>query len=347
MTIRQRQEMATLTPKAESTRLGLPQSEAVLHEPVLVRVSTSGFVFRAFLCAMLCASSSARGEPTVGQQFRDIMAEIDAKCRKEKLGPYLDPKEPPRSAKRTDGSCEILKIKPADPLATEEGRFAYSIKLPPPHDKPKVEYKKGMSAETYFKELCEKEAGDFVFRTVDGIEGITLVRPSAQSYASLRTEMPTNNYFANYEGIAGSFISSINGKYLYFDAVEFVSDNSLKTQLAHYYLNKDLPQNKSPYRKERKTIKNTSAKYGYTYRATKREQALENGISGGELIILDIQTKEILAFRRTFYREEFAEIRSPEHMRVSICKSVPIEKRGATFITEVLRPINFAEGNKE
>ncbi len=136
--------------------------------------------FGVLLCAMLCVPLSACGEPTVGQQFRDIMAEIDAKCRKEKLGPYLDPNEPPRSAKRTNGSCEILKIKPADPLATEEGRFAYSIKLPPPHDKPKVEYKKGMSAETYFKELCEKEEGDFVVRTVEGVEGIKKVRPSPQ-----------------------------------------------------------------------------------------------------------------------------------------------------------------------
>lgn len=103
-------------------------------------------LFPVLMCSILCVTGSVRGEPTVGQQFRAIMAEIDAKCRKEKLGPYLDPNEPPRSAKRTNGSCDILNVKPVDPLATEEGRFAYSIKLPPPHDKPKVEYKKGMSA---------------------------------------------------------------------------------------------------------------------------------------------------------------------------------------------------------
>ena len=106
MTIRQRQEISTVTPEPEATRLRLTQPDAVLHEPVLARVSKSTFIFHAFLCAMLCVSLSARGEPTVGQQFRDIMAEIDAKCRKEKLGPYLDPNEPPRSAKRTNGSCD-------------------------------------------------------------------------------------------------------------------------------------------------------------------------------------------------------------------------------------------------
>ena len=101
MTIRQRQEISTVIPESESTRLGLVQPDAVLHESVLVPMLKSAFVFHALLCAMLCVSLSARGEPTVGQQFRNIMAEIDAKCRKEKLGPYLDPNEPPRSAKRT------------------------------------------------------------------------------------------------------------------------------------------------------------------------------------------------------------------------------------------------------
>ena len=122
------------------------------------------FAILVLLCSLFCASWSAWGESTVGQQFRDIMTEIDAKCRKERLGPYLEQSEAPGSRKRTDGSCDILKIKPADPLATEEGRFAYSIKLPSPHDKPKVEYKNGMSAETYFRELCEKAEGDCVFK---------------------------------------------------------------------------------------------------------------------------------------------------------------------------------------
>ena len=160
------QMIEDVTMKSSATESTLPTSF----------LSNRAWVFGTFLCVLLLLSLSGCSEPTVGQQFRDIMAEIDAKCRKEGIGPYLSPDEPPRSRKRTDSSCDILKIKPADPLATEEGRFAYSIQLPPPHDKPKVEYKKGMSAEAYFKELCEKEAGEWVFKTVEGVEGVFQAR---------------------------------------------------------------------------------------------------------------------------------------------------------------------------
>ena len=136
----------------------------------------NGKMVRIVLCAMLIAPLSACGS-TVGEQFRDIMAQIDKQCRKDKMGPYLDPKDPEYVNKRAITDCDILKIKPVDPLATEEGRFAYAIKLPPPHDKPKVKYRPGMSAESYFKELCEKEEGDYVFRTVAGVEGIKIMRP--------------------------------------------------------------------------------------------------------------------------------------------------------------------------
>ena len=34
--------------------------------------------------------------------------------------------------KPNDTACDILKLTPADPLATEEGRFAHSIKIPNP-----------------------------------------------------------------------------------------------------------------------------------------------------------------------------------------------------------------------
>ena len=356
MTIRQRQEMATLTPKAESTRLGLPQSEAVLHEPVLVRVSTSGFVFRAFLCAMLCASSSARGEPTVGQQFRDIMAEIDAKCRKEKLGPYLDPNEPPRSAKRTNGSCEILKIKPADPLATEEGRFAYSIKLPPPHDKPKVEYKKGMSAESYFKELCEKEAGEWIFKTVEGVEGVFQGRSNIRQPMSGDSSLIFQMYEANEitsRDMEDYLVQPYKGRFNYMERP--VESGKTGKSYVRFYRGGEVPghykigtqKNKRPIyvpyivnKEETDTLKSA---YGFTWRQIVDEVAMENGIKGGETIILDRTTNEVLAFRRFFYRtwprsdSKYTRLTNGDGCRPGFTGLV------REFIQKVLIPVNPAE----
>ena len=43
-----------------------------------------------------------------------------------------------------------------------------------------------------------------------------------------------------------------------------------------------------------------TARYGYTWRGIRREKDREHGIAGGELIIYDLQTKEVLAARRQF-----------------------------------------------
>jgi hypothetical protein len=43
-----------------------------------------------------------------------------------------------------------------------------------------------------------------------------------------------------------------------------------------------------------------SARYGYTWRGIKRTKDRENGIAGGEALIYDVQTKEVIAVRRQF-----------------------------------------------
>src|SRR6476661_314938 len=63
-----------------------------------------------------CASSFAQ---TPGERFRKSLKEIEANCAKRKLA-------------KNEVCGEVAKLKPADPLATEEGRFAHSIKIPNP-----------------------------------------------------------------------------------------------------------------------------------------------------------------------------------------------------------------------
>ena len=302
-------------------------------------LSATAWVFGTFLCVMLFLNLSGCSEPTVGQQFRDIMAEIDAKCRKEGIGPYLSPDEPPRSRKRTDSSCDILKIKPADPLATEEGRFAYSINLPPPHDKPIVEYRKGMSAERYFKALCEKEAGEFVFRTVEGVDGIKIMRPFPPQSLPFYAEMTASFQLALFDTTPSSLVEGANGVYSYVDAIEIVYGSQHQTQMVHYYFDPKLPARVSPYGVAQYPITKSQARYGYTFRsAALPDAARENGIVGGELIILDIVTEEVLAYRRIFTRMHFVDRQSAETVAGTICMNIAYQKGGEKFLAEVLKP---------
>ena len=303
-------------------------------------LSNRAWVFGTLLCVILFLQLSGCSEPTVGQQFRDIMAEIDAKCRKEGIGPYLSPDEPPRSRKRTDSSCDILKIKPADPLATEEGRFAYSIQLPPPHDKPKVEYKKGMTAEAYFKELCEKEAGDFVFRKAEGVDGIKIMRPFPPRSLPFYAEMTASFQLALFDSTPSSLVESANGVYSYVDAVEIVNGSQNQTKIVHYYFDPKLPTRVSPYGVAQYPIAQSQARYGYTFRsAALPSAARENGIVGGELIILDIVTEEVLAYRRIFTLMRFVDRQSAETVAGTICMNAAYQKGGEKFLAEVLNPV--------
>jgi hypothetical protein len=335
---------------------GLPRPDPyyLIRAESCVTKSERGFC--VLLCAMLCAPMTACGEPTVGQQFRDIMAEIDAKCRKEKLGPYLDPNEPPRSAKRTDGSCEILKIKPADPLATEEGRFAYSIKLPPPHDKPKVEYKKGMSAESYFKELCEKEAGEWIFKTVEGVEGVFQGRrsiPPSQSGDSAFIYQMYETDEIRTRNMEDRLVQPYHGRYNYMERPRN-SDETGKSY-ARFFRGPEVPghykigtqKNKRPiyvpYIVNKEQSDTLKSRYGFTWRQIINKDQLENGITGGETIIYDRTSNEVLAFRRFFGRVWPRS--DSKNTRLTNGEGCEPGFSGAPFqfIQKVLVPINPAE----
>ena len=110
-----------------------------------------------------CAAGTFTKDETPGQRFDREMKVFAGNCAKVKLKP-------------NDRSCDRLKLKPADPLATEEGRFAHSIKIPNPVLADSG-YKPGMTPEQYFDHLCKTEAGEFIYKTVENVEGISMMRP--------------------------------------------------------------------------------------------------------------------------------------------------------------------------
>ena len=70
----------------------------------------------------------------------------------------------------------MLKVQVEDWLATPEGRYAHSIQIPNPVPADSG-YRDGMSSVEYLEHLCKSEAGEFIFKTVDDVEGIRLLRP--------------------------------------------------------------------------------------------------------------------------------------------------------------------------
>lgn len=312
-------------------------------------------IARIALCATLIVPLSALGS-TVGEQFRDIMAQIDKQCRKDKMGPYLDPKDPDYSHKRPITDCDILKIKPADPLATEEGRFAYAIKLPPPHDKPKVNYRSGMTAESYFKELCEKEAGEWIFKTVEGVEGVFQGRrnisPSQAGDSLLGFQMREASEIIS-RSMEDDLVQPYHGRFHYLERP--LEGNESGKPYVRFYRGAEVPGHykvgtqkgghpvRVPYIVNREQADTLKSRYGFTWRQVANKDMMENGIVGGETIIFDRTTNDVLAFRRFFYRywprgdSRYTRLANHDFCRPRFADA-PFQ-----FIQKVIIPINPAE----
>lgn len=310
----------------------------------LVRVTAIGLV--GLLAIMGCAAIAASTAETPGERFRGIMDEMARLCVEKKLKP-------------TDSRCSLPKLKPADPLATPEGRFAHSIKIPNPLPEDSG-YRPGMTPQEYFEHLCKTEAGEFIYKTVENVEGIYEMR--------LRTDSPNgaNHLYAiedPYGGPSGSHEPEIwfvgPTLYRFFESPDLARrEPEWKRKFTHasYF---SLPSAGSTIvryfgydRKELRTMQKEydtvqKSRYGYTWRGITRLHDREFGIAGSELIVLDLQTKEVLAVHRGYAKFEI-----DERMGVSgfqwqkRCPIPPNMGGGARlpFILKALKPADKSQG---
>ncbi|MDH4305459.1 MAG: hypothetical protein OEV53_15490 [Nitrospira sp.] len=266
-----------------------------------------------------CAASFFK-EETVAERFEKAMKKLAVRCAKE----------PPKPG---DTTCDPLKLKPPEPLATEEGRFAHSIKIPNPVPGDSG-YQPGMSTKEYFTHLCKNEAGEFIYKTVENVEGIMQMRPRvmATDYELMHLYALEDPYNA-YQSLSEE--SYVNPPYS--DAVKTKDVKKrayrvYRPDQNYKFLEKPIPtllQNPDDGAKYfRYTRPNThklefesgqyiypgdqepaligqqvrelKSRYGFTWRGITRPHDRELGIAGGEVIILDLQTKEVLAVRRGY-----------------------------------------------
>jgi hypothetical protein len=273
-------------------------------------------------------------EETVAERFDTAMKKLGERCAKN----------PPKPG-NTD--CDPLKLKPVDPLATEEGRFAHSIKIPNPVPEDSG-YKAVMTPQEYFDHLCKTEAGEFIYKTVENVDGIMQMRPRTEA-----TDYMLQHLYALEDPFGETYgeefnmgpdalkVGTIQGGFVnppYSDAVKtdaakrgyklYKPDQNYKflekpipprlqnpadgaKYLRYTRPNTDkmivengqyiYPRDQQPKMIEER-VKKLKSRYAFTWRGIKRPHDRELGIAGGEFIILDVQTQEVLAVRRGYLR---------------------------------------------
>jgi hypothetical protein len=253
-----------------------------------------------------CAASAFTKDETPGQRFERAMKVLAENCARN----------PPKPG---DATCDRLKLKPADPLATEEGRFAHSIKIPNPVPADSG-YKPGMTPEQYFEHLCKTEAGEFIYKTVENVEGLYLMRartrPTDYELENLYAlEDPYGAVQAGASKPQDYLIQLPFGPYAF---LEMPSSSESKTRSADGYTRyfrgspenskrefvymKDSHSERVPYIVETESITSLKSRFGYTWRGIQRSHDRELGVAGSEWMVLDLETKEVLGVQRWFIR---------------------------------------------
>lgn len=236
-------------------------------------------------------------------------------------------------------SGQALPI-PEQWLDTSEARIAHDLRLPPsvqqqpqPFDFDKAWWRSWLPktpkvAVQYFNHLCSTEAGQWIGKTMPHVEGLYFARPQSDPVAPnakdddpltlpYALEMPWIQRAIRLRGQSladhGSYF--VSPPFLNYRFVEQPRRNvKWQADIREPYIRlfgltrvPALDQNGklTTHLKEATPmqvigIPAITARYGYTWRGILRERDREHGISGGELLIYDLQTKEVLAVRRQF-----------------------------------------------
>jgi len=292
---------------------------------------------------------------TPGERFQKVMKEMADLCQSKKLI-------------ATDSRCILPKMQPADPLATEEGRFAHSIKIPNPVPADSG-YKPGMTPEQYFEHLCKTEAGEFIYKTVENVEGLYMMRPrkEASDYELEHLYALEDPYgHTNGEATMGEYDYVSPNRYSYLERPirlprsiqsanrSNASEASLQKPKGYERFSGYDARHLESMHKE--SVERFTSRYGFTWRGISRPHDRELGIAGGELIVLDLNTNEVLGVRRGYLRTgSFRNtLTNVSWLTGQTCPTYGY-RNGRNkdfdfsywFIGKVLKPINYDQSFKE
>ncbi len=304
----------------------------------------------------VCSAGLFQKDDTVGERFRKAIEKIKQSCESRKLAPG-------------EVCGEVAKLKPADPLATEEGRFAHSIKIPNPVPEDSG-YKPGMTSQEYFDHLCKTEAGEFIYKTVENVEGIYMMRPRKEAtdwdlehlYALEDPYGHTNGETNDFE-----FLFVEPNRYQFVEmplmvgrkpswGKEFLDPSYAQLpDVTAKYMRYTGHDSKSPKTMVKDYASALNSRYGFTWRGISRPHDRELGIAGGELIVLNLETRDVLAIRRGYARS--GKVRNSTGVWWLTAQACPAYGyRGGRnkdfdfsfwFVGKVLRPKNYEQSFKE
>ena len=281
---------------------------------------------------------------TPGERFRKAIKEIDAACTSRKLDP-------------NEVCGGVAKLKPADPLATEEGRLAHSIKIPNPVPIDSG-YKPGMTPEQYFDRLCKTEAGEFIYKTVENVEGLYMMRPRERVFDDHLQHlyaMEDPYGYTDWEARDPQTVF-VDPPWRTFSFLEtpVLKLNSSEAVGAPYKRYSGYVQDKSPMREEQ--LHTLKSQFGYTWRGISRLHDRDLGIAGGELLVVNLKTKEVLGVRRGYIRTGSVRnsLTGVWWLTGQVCPKFEVRKNRPKdgdfsywFISKVLKPTNANSNGQE
>ena len=289
-----------------------------------------------------CAAGALSRDETPGQRFERAMKQLAEYCAHY----------PPKPG---DATCDRLKLKPADPLATEEGRFAHSIKIPNPVPEDSG-YKPGMTPEQYFDHLCKTEAGEFINKTVENVEGLLQLRlrenPTDYELEHLYAmEDPYGHSVGVRDHPEEYFVQPAIGKYQFLETpVPMMMKIKEGMRFRRFYRDEKAHPGRTyqtavdgqfvrvPYIVAEDVVPASRARYGYTWRGIVRPHDRELGVAGGELIVIDLQGNQVLAVRRGYVRTgSMKNMTGVWWLTAQKCSKESL-KTDAQFINQVLQP---------
>jgi len=198
-------------------------------------------------------------------------------------------------------------------IATPEGRFAHELKIPNPVPSDPG-YREGMSPTDYYLHLCATEAGEFKFKTAASVGAIYFARPPDQPTDDdlkdrwkLEHPIIESKFQLVRASPAERAKSFVNPPFMNFQVYEEPNQEAGATLP---YLRMTGYQQDMRDKAGNLTLSGSTMKvqpiavpmslYAVTWRGIRRPFDRENGIAGGEVVVYDIKTNEVLYVYRNY-----------------------------------------------
>lgn len=242
----------------------------------------------------------------------------------ESYGQQYDPQKYEACRKKTPGNsaCDVHVLKRVDNPELWPYPKVAPVKWP---EAPKESvYRAGMSGVDYWRALCKAEGGEFVYKTVENVKGIYQIRPrNKELHHAMGDRYVMEDPYGYMDGELGrdlpfmftgprhssrfatqhyNFLETAPIRFTIGAGEEQYYDPSLAVpQLSgtrferfYEYDARDKRTMKMKY------VSSLESRYGFTWRGIRRPNDREVGVAGGETIVVDLKTNEILAVRRGF-----------------------------------------------